>query len=103
MIPAASTATSVTSASPIISAEAVEAVRCGFRRALSRASTPAAPPNLRRRPAEHLRERPRDPRREQRDAEEDQQRAEAHVEEDLRRAEPAAEQPVGERGEAERR
>ena len=44
VIPAASTATSVTSASPIISAAAVEAVRCGFRRALSRASTPAAPP-----------------------------------------------------------
>ena len=43
-MPAASTATSVTSASPIISAAAVEAVRCGFRRALSRASAPAAPP-----------------------------------------------------------
>ena len=39
-MPAASTATSVTSASPIISAAAVEAVRCGFRRALSRASAP---------------------------------------------------------------
>ena len=36
----------VTSASPIISAAAVEAVRCGFRRALSRASRPAAPPIL---------------------------------------------------------
>ncbi len=46
MIPAASTETSVTSASPIISADAVEAVRCGFRRALSRASAPAAPPIL---------------------------------------------------------
>ncbi len=44
MIPWASTATKVTSASPIISAAAVEAVRCGLRRALSRASTPAAPP-----------------------------------------------------------
>ncbi len=44
VIPAASVATSVTSASPIISAAAVEAVRCGFRRALSRASRPAAPP-----------------------------------------------------------
>ena len=44
VIPAASVATSVTSASPIISAAAVEAVRCGFRRALSRASFPAAPP-----------------------------------------------------------
>ena len=37
MIPAASTATSVTSASPIISAAAVDAVRCGLRRAFSRA------------------------------------------------------------------
>ncbi len=35
MIPAASVATSVTSASPIISAAAVEAVRCGLRRAFS--------------------------------------------------------------------
>ena len=43
-MPAASTATSVTRASPIISAAAVDAVRCGLRRALSRASTPAAPP-----------------------------------------------------------
>src|SRR5438034_9056250 len=46
MIPAASTATSVTSASPIISAEAVDAVRCGCRRELLRASAPAAPPSL---------------------------------------------------------
>ena len=45
MIPAASVATSVTSARPIISADAVEAVRCGLRRALSRASRPAAPPS----------------------------------------------------------
>ena len=42
--PAASTATSVTSASPIISADAVVAVRPGFRIALPRASDPAAPP-----------------------------------------------------------
>ena len=44
-MPAASVATSVTSARPIISADAVDAVRCGFRRELSRASTPAAPPS----------------------------------------------------------
>ena len=43
-MPAASVATSVTSARPIISAAAVDAVRCGLRRALSRASGPAAPP-----------------------------------------------------------
>ena len=45
MIPAASAATRVTSARPIISADAVEAVRCGLRRELSRASRPAAPPS----------------------------------------------------------
>ncbi len=43
MIPAARTETSVTSARPIISADAVDAVRCGLRRALSRASRPVAP------------------------------------------------------------
>ena len=37
-------ATKVTSASPIISADAVEAVRAGFRVALSRARIPGAPP-----------------------------------------------------------
>ena len=42
--PEARTDTSVTSASPIISADAVEAVRCGLRIALPRASAPAAPP-----------------------------------------------------------
>ena len=44
-MPAASTETSVTSARPIMSAAAVEAVRCGLRRALSRASDPATPPS----------------------------------------------------------
>ncbi len=43
MIPAESTATSVTRASPIISADAVEAVRCGFRLEFSRARLPTAP------------------------------------------------------------
>src|SRR5207302_2989152 len=42
--PEARTETSVTSARPIINADAVEAVRCGFRIALPRASDPAAPP-----------------------------------------------------------
>ncbi len=42
--PAASTETSVTSARPIMRADAVDAVRCGFRIALPRASAPAAPP-----------------------------------------------------------
>ena len=39
------TATNVISASPIITAAAVEAVRAGFRTAFSRASLPAVPPN----------------------------------------------------------
>ena len=43
MIPDDSIATRVTSARPIISADAVEAVRWGLRRALSRASLPMAP------------------------------------------------------------
>ena len=78
MIPAASTATSVTSASPIISAAAVEAVRCGFRRALSRASTPAAPPIRVAGQPSSGHEWAHEPRREERDAEEDQKRAEPH-------------------------
>ena len=44
--PCASTAKVVTSASPIISAAAVEAVRAGLRIAFRRASVPAAPPIL---------------------------------------------------------
>ena len=55
--PAASTATSVTSARPIISAAAVEAVRCGLRRALSRARRPATPPSSRRPASRARRER----------------------------------------------
>src|SRR2546423_13429867 len=39
-------ATKVISARPIIRADAVEAVRLGFRIAFSRASVPAVPPNL---------------------------------------------------------
>ena len=102
MIPAASVATSVTSASPIISAAAVDAVRCGLRRCVvaSRAR-PAAPPNCAAGAAEHACERPHEPRGEERDADEDQKRADAHPEQDLRRAEAAPEQPVRERGEAE--
>jgi len=42
--PAASTETRVTSVSPIISADAVDAVRDGFRIELPRARTPGAPP-----------------------------------------------------------
>ena len=85
-MPAASTATSVTSARPIISADAVEAVRCGLRRAFSRASDSGDAAELRRGPAERGGERPDEPLREQRDAEEDHQRAEAHPDEQRRRA-----------------
>ena len=45
LIPDASMATTVTRARPIISAAAVDAVRCGLRRALSRASRPGLPPS----------------------------------------------------------
>ena len=41
--PAAKIATSTTSATPIISADAVTAVRCGWRRLFSRASMPVRP------------------------------------------------------------
>ena len=74
-MPAASTATSVTSARPIISADAVDAVRCGLRRALSRASEPAAPPIFVAGQPSSARERLHDAHGEHRDAEEDQQRA----------------------------
>ncbi len=44
LMPEASTPTAVTSARPIISAAAVDAVRAGFRIAFSRASRPETPP-----------------------------------------------------------
>ncbi len=44
LIPAPSTATTVTSVSPIMSAAAVEAVRLGWRPAFAPASSPATPP-----------------------------------------------------------
>ena len=47
-IPAASVATSVTSASPIISAAAVDAVRCGLRREFSVRCAPSIHPARRR-------------------------------------------------------
>ena len=88
MIPAASVATRVTSASPIISAAAVDAVRCGFRRALSRAS--ARPHRRSASPASraHARAGRTSCGAKQRDADEDQQRAEEHQEQHRRRPEP---------------
>lgn len=44
--PAATIATTVTSATPTVSAPAVDSVRPGLRIALRRASTPAAPPTF---------------------------------------------------------
>ena len=93
-IPEASVATRVTSARPIISAAAVDAVRCGFRRALSRASTPATPPIRVAGQPRSVRERSHEARGEERDAEEDEQRAEAHPEQDLGRVRDRAEEPV---------
>ena len=46
MIPDASVATRVTSARPIISAAAVDAVRCGFRRAFSRPTRVVEPSGI---------------------------------------------------------
>ena len=56
--PAAKIATSTTSARPIISAEAVTAVRCGWRRAFSRASMPVQALEARQRAADHAAQRP---------------------------------------------
>ncbi len=53
--PAASTATSVTSARPIISADAVEAVRVGLRIAFAAREPAGGAADLRRGPAEHAR------------------------------------------------
>ena len=55
--PAASTETSVTSVSPIISADAVDAVRDGFRIELPRASMPGCAAEPRGRAAEHAGDR----------------------------------------------
>ena len=71
-MPAARTETSVTSASPIMSADAVDAVRSVLRCALLRASAPAAPPTSRG-PAEHAGQWLHEPLGEERDAEEDDQ------------------------------
>ena len=64
-------------------------MRCGFRRAFSRASEPAAPPNL--------------VGREERDAQEDQKCSDAHREQDALRSEPVHEEPVDEQREPDRR
>ena len=75
--PAASTDTSVTSASPIISADAVEAVRAGLRIALPRASLPAVPPIFVAGQPSTARERRHERLGEHRDADEQAGRAEA--------------------------
>jgi hypothetical protein len=70
-----STATHVTSASPIINAAAVSAVRRGLRRAFSPASSPAAPRSLPHGPPQHGCHRDHEERGEQRDTEEHTQEA----------------------------
>ena len=93
-MPCPRTATNVTSASPIMSAAAVTAVRPGLRTAFSRASRPAAPPSRRAgqptTAASGLTRRDDD----QRDADEQSEAAEREQEQHLLRAEAAREQAV---------
>ena len=77
LMPAPSTATTVTSVSPIISAAAVDAVRPGLRTALAPASSPATPPARRAGQPDDAGERLDEPRREQRDADEQPEHADA--------------------------
>ena len=88
-IPAASTATRVTSASPIISAAAVERCAAGSAARCRARALPATPPIVRG-PAEHAGERPDHAHGQERDAEEDAERADTHAEQHLRRPEVAA-------------
>ena len=83
-------ATKVTSARPIISAAAVDAVRPGWRTAFSRARRPAAPPRLRAgsRPARRAAARAGG---DQRDPEEQQEHADDGTSTAL--AEPPAKTP----------
>ena len=74
----------MTSARPIISAAAVEAVRCGSRCVFSRASFPDAPPTVEPGQPSDLRERAHDLRRDQRDADEEHEDAGAEREQPLR-------------------
>ena len=73
--PWASTATVVTSASPIISAAAVDAVRPGLRIAFEPRKRARDAADARRRPAEHRGERPHQARRHHRDADEQPEHA----------------------------
>ena len=93
----------MTSARPIISAEAVEAVRAGFRVALSRARIPGAPPIARAGRAEHGGERADDPRRVHRDAEEEQQHADAEQQQARPGRDAAAERAERDEHDRERR
>ena len=97
--PEPSTATTVTSVSPIISAAAVDAVRPGLRTALAPASSPATPPARRAGPADDAGERLDEPRGEQRDAGEQPEHAAAEQQADRRAADAAGEDPERDRGE----
>ena len=69
--------TKVTSASPIISADAVVAVRRGLRIAFSRASTPDVPRKRAGNPTGHSRHRTRHQRAQHRDPDEHEERRDA--------------------------
>ena len=79
----AKTVTKVTSASPIISAVAVRAVRCGLRIAFCWPRRPGTPAKRAAGAPQDPRERARDQRREHGEADEDHQHARAEEREDL--------------------
>ena len=99
MSDAAKTVTPVTSATPIVSAAAVCAVRDGLRIAFARPSRPASP-MPRHRGADDPREGPRDVAREHRGAEEQEHRAEADQDESLGQAALGRQQPEQDEGDA---
>ena len=100
--PAPSTATTVTSVSPIISAAAVEAVRPGLRTEFELASSPATPPLRRAGQADEAGQRLDHVRGGQRDAHEQRQDAEAEQQGDGQRAQPAGEDADGDGGDGRR-
>ena len=95
MVDAPSTAIIVTSETPIISADAVAAVRRGLRRVFCSAISPTAPNAAAVEPAEPGEHRAAEHRAEQRDAHEHAERPGA---EHVGRLRPDAEQPGGHAG-----
>src|SRR3954464_9802316 len=95
LMPAANTVTNTTTASPIMSAPAVTAVRPGLRTAFSRGSRPGRAPRRPRRPADERGQRPYQARAEHRDAEQRGHRATADQAGRRARVADRAEQTVG--------